>query len=113
VRICDWSSDVVSSDLWFHFAFAWPLDTVHEAFLLGVGDCLLQRVEAQAELGAGVGRRSPAHQGLDLARGAGLEFHDPFAQARAAGLHGTLRRLKDPYLHGADRKSTRLTSSPY
>src|SRR3546814_6914763 len=55
-----------------------------------------------AELGAGVGRRSPAHQGLDLARGAGLEFHDPFAQARAAGLHGTLRRLKDPYLHGAD-----------
>src|SRR4051812_13278812 len=54
------------------------LDLVAEAARLGIGDRILTRREAQADLTIGITRAGPAHQGIEPLLPARRELEHPF-----------------------------------
>lgn len=76
---------------------------VFDAFALGIGFGLLQRLEGQFDLLARVTGRGVAHHRIDLARRGLVEFQHPKMGFRLAGLHGGFRGAVDLRRHGLIR----------
>src|SRR6185437_717781 len=83
-----------------------------DAVLFGVGDGFFLSVEFEQDLLAHVGRRRPAHQRVDAARGFGLVFQDPLLGARPARLHGVPGGLVDTRAHDLTPSHQRSASLP-
>src|SRR5207237_9040657 len=80
--------------------FLWLDHLVGDARPFAIGNGLFLAVETQAELLFHVARRSPAHQGLDVARLLRLVIEPPFPGRCPARLHRVFGGLKDACDHG-------------
>src|SRR3954454_20471838 len=88
-------TEVIGIDLGLDADRLGLLDLVAQAARLGVGDRILTRGEAKADLTIGITRAGPAHQGIKPLLLARREFEHPFLRPPAAGLHGISGRHVD------------------
>src|SRR5262245_18288680 len=86
------------------------LDAEGDALARGVGDRLLLRLEAHANLRARVVGARPAHQRLEAARPVALELEHPFARRRASLLPRAACRLEDTGCHWTSMRRMRRWS---
>src|SRR5262245_41447993 len=91
--------EIVGVGLGFRYWLVGLEELKGNTVLLGVSDCLFERVELETDLAAHVGRRRPTHQRLDLAWNFRLVLQEPLPRTGLAGLHRIPGRLINTCKH--------------